>query len=100
MEIEVAPADLLSLAARLAATADDLDRRRAGVVEAVLAQAPHLGDRAGGAAVTIAAAADDAVGRLVRAHRHLVALLSASGGRYVAADRVAPVTHPNRDAAG
>lgn len=93
MEIEVAPPDLLSLAARLAATADGLDRRRAGIVEALLAQAPRLGDRAGGAAVTIANAADDTVGRLVRAHRHVAALLSASAGHYVAADAGPPPAH-------
>lgn len=93
MRIDVTPEDLLALSSHLTGAAADLDRRRAGIVEAILVQAPQLGVHAGPAAVSVADGADDAVGRLVRAVRNVAALLSQSAGVYVAADAAVPATH-------
>lgn len=93
MRIDVTPADLLTLSSRLTAAADDLGRRRAGIVDAVLASAPQLGAHAGPAAVSVAMDADDAVGRLTRAVHNVAALLSKSAGVYVATDAAGPEVH-------
>jgi hypothetical protein len=100
MRVDVTPEDLIALSSHLAGAAADLDRHRAGIVEAVLAQATLLGGHAGPAAASVADGADDAVGRLVRAVRNVAALLSESAGVYVATDSDVPATHLRHVGAG
>ncbi len=84
--IDVTPADLLGVAARLTGTADALALRAGGIGYALATLAPQLGADLGASAQAVAASAQEATAHVIAAYRGLAAVLSDSAGRYVAVD--------------